>query len=81
MCCLWSGAREYFFSWWTGKGEFINRIKDDAQGDSREMKRPAQVARLAPAHTDAAACFRRETPAICGLGIGESRCPAERLFR
>ena len=40
-------AREYFFSWWNRKVERINRIEDDAQVDSREMKHPAQVARLA----------------------------------
>lgn len=42
-----SGAREYFFSWWNGKVERINRIEDDAEVDSREMKHPAQVTRLA----------------------------------
>ena len=40
-------AREYFFSWWNRKVERINRIEDDAEVDSREMKHPAQVARLA----------------------------------
>lgn len=40
-------AKEYFFSWWNGKVERINRIEDDAEVDSREMKHPAQVARLA----------------------------------
>ena len=40
-------AREYFFSWWNRKVERINRIEDDAQVESREMKHPAQVARLA----------------------------------
>lgn len=42
-----SEAREYFFSWWNEKVERINRIEDDAEVDSREMKHPAQVARLA----------------------------------
>ncbi len=40
-------AKEYFFSWWNRKVERINRIEDDAEVDSREMKHPAQVARLA----------------------------------
>ena len=40
-------AKEYFFSWWNGKVERINRIEDDAEVDSREMKHPAHVARLA----------------------------------
>ena len=40
-------AREYFFSWWNRKVERINRIEDDAQVESREMKHPEQVARLA----------------------------------
>lgn len=40
-------AKEYFFSWWNGKVERINRIENDAEVDSREMKHPAQVARLA----------------------------------
>ena len=40
-------AREYFFSWWNRKVERINRIEDDAEVDSREMKHPAHVARLA----------------------------------
>ena len=40
-------AKEYFFSWWNRKVERINRIEDDAQVESREMKHPAQVARLA----------------------------------
>ena len=39
-------AKEYFFSWWNRKVERINRIEDDAEVDSREMKHPAQVARL-----------------------------------
>lgn len=42
-----SEAKEYFFSWWNGKVERINRMVDDAEVDSREMKHPAQVARLA----------------------------------
>ena len=37
----------HFFSWWNRKVERINRIEDDAQVESREMKHPAQVARLA----------------------------------
>lgn len=40
-------AREYFFSWWNRKVERINRIEDDGEVDSREMKHPAHVARLA----------------------------------
>lgn len=40
-------AKEYFFSWWNGKVERINLIEDDAEVDSREMKHPAHVARLA----------------------------------
>ena len=40
-------AKGYFFSWWNGKVERINRIEDDAEVDSREMKHPAHVARLA----------------------------------
>ena len=40
-------AKEYFFSWWNRKVERINLIEDDAEVDSREMKHPAQVARLA----------------------------------
>lgn len=40
-------AKEYFFSWWNSKVERINKIEDDAEVDSREMKHPAQVARLA----------------------------------
>ena len=40
-------AKEYFFSWWNRKVERINSIEDDAEVDSREMKHPAQVARLA----------------------------------
>ncbi|MBS6394877.1 MAG: DUF3987 domain-containing protein [Bacteroides sp.] len=40
-------AKEYFFSWWNRKVERINRIEDDAEVDSREMKHPAHVARLA----------------------------------
>jgi hypothetical protein len=40
-------AREYFFSWWNRKVERINQIEDDAEVDSREMKHPAHVARLA----------------------------------
>ena len=40
-------AREYFFSWWNRKVERINRIENDAEVDSREMKHPVQVARLA----------------------------------
>ena len=42
-----SEAKEYFFSWWNEKVERINRIEDDADVDSREMKHPAHVARLA----------------------------------
>ena len=40
-------AKEYFFSWWNRKVERINQIEDDAEVDSREMKHPAHVARLA----------------------------------
>lgn len=40
-------AREYFFSWWNRRVERINRIEDDAEVESREMKHPAHVARLA----------------------------------
>ena len=40
-------AAEYFFAWWNGKVEKINRIEDDALVESRVMKHPAQVARLA----------------------------------
>ena len=40
-------AREYFFAWWNRRVERINRIEDDAEVDSREMKHPAHVARLA----------------------------------
>lgn len=40
-------AKEYFYSWWNRKVERINLIEDDAQVESREMKHPAQVARLA----------------------------------
>ena len=40
-------AKEYFFSWWNEKVDRINSIEDDAEVDSREMKHPAQVARLA----------------------------------
>lgn len=40
-------AKEYFFSWWNKKVERINQIEDDAEVDSREMKHPAHVARLA----------------------------------
>ena len=40
-------AKEYFYSWWNRKVERINLIEDDAEVDSREMKHPAQVARLA----------------------------------
>ena len=40
-------AKEYFFSWWNRKVERINRIENDAEVDSREMKHPAHVARLA----------------------------------
>ena len=40
-------AKEYFFTWWNKKVERINRIEDDAEVDSREMKHPAHVARLA----------------------------------
>ena len=40
-------AKEYFFAWWNKKVERINRIEDDAEVDSREMKHPAHVARLA----------------------------------
>lgn len=40
-------AKEYFFSWWNRKVERINRIEDDAEVDSREMKHPVHVARLA----------------------------------
>ena len=40
-------AKEYFFSWWNRKVERINLIEDDTEVDSREMKHPAQVARLA----------------------------------
>ena len=40
-------AKEYFFSWWNSKVERINKIEDDAEVDSREMKHPAHVARLA----------------------------------
>ena len=64
-------AKEYFFSWWNRKVERINRIEDDAEVDSR----------AGPAHAGAAVCFRREPSAVCGYGIGKSRCPAERLFR
>ena len=42
-----SEAKEYFFSWWNEKVERINQIEDDADVDSREMKHPAHVARLA----------------------------------
>ena len=42
-----SEAKEYFFSWWNEKVERINRIEDDADVDSREMKHPSHVARLA----------------------------------
>ena len=41
------GGKGDFFSWWNRKVERINRIEDDAEVDSREMKHPAQVARLA----------------------------------
>ena len=34
-----------------------------------------------PAHAGAAVCRRGEPPAVCRYGIGESRCPAERLLR
>ena len=34
-----------------------------------------------PARAGAAVCRRREPPAVCGYGIGKSRCPAERLLR
>ena len=67
-------AREYFFSWWNRKVERINRIEDDTQVDSREMKHPVQVARLA-------LLIRREPSAVCGSGFRQSRHPAERLFR
>lgn len=40
-------AKEYFFAWWNKKVERINRIEDDAEVDSREMKHPVHVARLA----------------------------------
>lgn len=40
-------AKECLFAWWNGKVERINRIEDDAEVDSREMKHPAHVARLA----------------------------------
>lgn len=40
-------AKEYFFSWWNSKVERVNRIEDDAEVESREMKHPAHVARLA----------------------------------
>lgn len=40
-------AKEYFFSWWNRKVERINQIEDDAEVDSREMKHPVHVARLA----------------------------------
>ena len=40
-------AKEYFFAWWNRKVERINRIEDDAEVGSREMKHPAHVARLA----------------------------------
>mgnify|MGYP000568003288 FL=1 len=40
-------AKEYFFSWWNRKVERINRIEDDVEVDSREMKHPVHVARLA----------------------------------
>lgn len=40
-------AKEYFFAWWNRKVERINRIENDAEVDSREMKHPAHVARLA----------------------------------
>ncbi len=40
-------ARDYFFSWWNAKVDRVNGIEDDAQVDSREMKHPAIVARLA----------------------------------
>ena len=40
-------AKEYFYAWWNRKVERINRIEDDAEVDSREMKHPAHVARLA----------------------------------
>ena len=40
-------AKEYFYSWWNRKVERINLIEDDAEVDSREMKHPAHVARLA----------------------------------
>lgn len=40
-------AKEYFYAWWNRKVERINRIEDDAEMDSREMKHPAHVARLA----------------------------------
>lgn len=63
------------------EGGRINLIEDDAEVDSREMKHPAQVARLAPAHAGAAVCIRRGQPAVCGHGIGKGRHPAERLFR
>ena len=74
-------AKEYFFSWWNRKVERINRIEDDAEVDSREMKHPAQVGTAGPAHAGAAVCFRRESSAVCGYGIGKSRHPLKRLFR
>lgn len=40
-------AKESLFAWWNEKVERINRIEDDAEVDSREMKHPAHVARLA----------------------------------
>ena len=40
-------AKEYFFSWWNRKVERINQIESDAEVDSREMKHPTHVARLA----------------------------------
>lgn len=40
-------AKEYFFSWWNRKVERINQIENDAEVDSREMKHPTHVARLA----------------------------------
>lgn len=59
-------AKEYFFSWWNRKVERINRIEDDAEVDSREMKHPAQVARLA---CSCRCCGMLPARAICSLWI------------
>ena len=74
-------AREYFFSWWNRKVERINRIEDDAQVESREMKHPAQVARLALLMQVLRYAIDESHLQFVDLGFRQSRHPAERLLR